>query len=319
MSKARGLADLGNVYSDGALSNRNMIVNGGFGVWQRAVSSSNLGLSYYTADRFWSYAGGSGNVERSTDVPDGFIYSLLWNRASGGSLGTSVELSRQGFNPYGMLTCSMYLKGNFTGTALYLNFRNYSGGGADSVAITTKTDFGNYTDWTRVTIPVDCTGIAAHANNKMLNIEFGNFPVGGKITGLQLEAGDTATPFEHRSYGDELARCQRYFYNLKYTAYYQPVKAPCWMITTTVMQGEFMHPVTMRTGPTLGNNGVGNFRVNTNVGGDQVCNNIALGVTTENHTIINFGKATANLSIGNCGYINAEVNNDAELTFDAEL
>jgi hypothetical protein len=31
------------------------------------------------------------------------------------------------------------------------------------------------------------------------------------ITGLQLEVGDTATAFEHRSYGDELARCQRYY------------------------------------------------------------------------------------------------------------
>ena len=32
------------------------------------------------------------------------------------------------------------------------------------------------------------------------------------ITGVQLEVGE-ATPFEHRSYGDELARCQRYFQN----------------------------------------------------------------------------------------------------------
>ena len=34
-----------------------------------------------------------------------------------------------------------------------------------------------------------------------------------QITGVQLEIGDTATPFEHRSYGEELALCQRYYQN----------------------------------------------------------------------------------------------------------
>jgi hypothetical protein len=32
-----------------------------------------------------------------------------------------------------------------------------------------------------------------------------------QITGCQLEVGEQATPFEHRSFGDELLRCQRYF------------------------------------------------------------------------------------------------------------
>ena len=34
------------------------------------------------------------------------------------------------------------------------------------------------------------------------------------ITGIQMEVGEQATPFEHRSFGEELALCQRYFETL---------------------------------------------------------------------------------------------------------
>ena len=37
------------------------------------------------------------------------------------------------------------------------------------------------------------------------------------LTGMSLELGEQATPFEHRSFGDELARCQRYYQRITAT------------------------------------------------------------------------------------------------------
>ena len=37
------------------------------------------------------------------------------------------------------------------------------------------------------------------------------------LTGVQLELGSVATPFEHRSYGDELRKCERYYHVISET------------------------------------------------------------------------------------------------------
>ena len=85
---------------------------------------------------------------------------------------------------------------NDNGAGIYVNFNlafgsHYTGGTSNSWSSTTA-DYSttNAVNW------MDST-----SNNFYL-------------TGVQLEVGDTATPFEHRSYGDELARCQRYFHKL---------------------------------------------------------------------------------------------------------
>ena len=39
------------------------------------------------------------------------------------------------------------------------------------------------------------------------------------LTGVQLEIGDKVTPFEHRSYGEELALCHRYFEKIYLNSY----------------------------------------------------------------------------------------------------
>jgi hypothetical protein len=72
-----------------------------------------------------------------------------------------------------------------------------------------------------------------------------------QITGVQLEVGSVATPFEHRSYGDELARCQRYYHKIKGGVENDPfANGINWDSPGTAAVFQYFFPVEMRTKPT---------------------------------------------------------------------
>ena len=74
------------------------------------------------------------------------------------------------------------------------------------------------------------------------------------ITGVQLEVGEQATPFEHRSYGDELARCQRYYFRINEGVNYQRFAlGSC--ANSNNAQTTITLPVTMRTTPSVDTTG----------------------------------------------------------------
>jgi len=67
------------------------------------------------------------------------------------------------------------------------------------------------------------------------------------VTGMQLEVGSVATDFEHRSFGQELALCQRYYFQ-------QPNPSGVGVVHSSANSSRYHgieHPVPMRASPTV--------------------------------------------------------------------
>jgi hypothetical protein len=69
------------------------------------------------------------------------------------------------------------------------------------------------------------------------------------ITGVQLEVGSVATPFERRDYGRELMLCQRYYYRITSVGA-NDLLTSAYSNTPTVAHGIVFAPVDMRVAPT---------------------------------------------------------------------
>ena len=69
------------------------------------------------------------------------------------------------------------------------------------------------------------------------------------VTGVQVEVGSQATPFEHRSFGEELSLCQRYYQVVpKYTFFNGAVE-----VSTNSLRGGVPITRPLRASPTIGN------------------------------------------------------------------
>jgi hypothetical protein len=123
------------------------------------------------------------------------------------------------------------------------------------------------------------------------------------ITGVQLEKGSTATSFDYRPYGTELALCQRYYEQYNFgnrTSMYGGAS------NTSTAEFPFRYMVTKRASPTISINNYLAYRVNDWKGGDQQAASFTVNESDTIQTRLSFTKATANLNTGYVVYMNKE-------------
>ena len=143
-----------------------------------------------------------------------------------------------------------------------------------------------------------------------------------EITGVQLEVGRVATDFEHRSFGEELALCQRYFYQLtKQGSTSDVTNAPIAVGNydgSSNFQTIIPFPVQMRTNPTLiSNNNSNSFYVRRN-GGADFLDDLTLAYSTKNCARI-FNNTDADGGSGGIAGNLVQETGDSSLAFNAEL
>ena len=195
---------------------------------------------------------GTCTVQRSTTAPAGFTNSLLLTVGtaktvvSGDRFGIEQPIEGLNMSDFGWgtataqsVTLSFWVRSSITG-AFGICFSNFSRGYAatytigavntwehKTVTITGDTGGTWATDTSTGTLVVFDIGMGSDARESTGSWQTGTYlgATGGSnlvatngatfyITGVQLEPGTVATPFERRSYGQELSLCQRYYEEL---------------------------------------------------------------------------------------------------------
>jgi hypothetical protein len=230
-------------------------------------------------------------VQQSSTAPTGFVNSSLITSSSAYTVGAGENFvffqNIEGYNTADLMwgtanaqtvTLSFWVRSSLTGTF----------GGAIQNSATNRSYPFTYTISTAntweletITIPGDTSGTWLTTNGCGIIVRYG-LGVGATgsgtagawaganylsatgatsvvgtngatwyVTGVQLEAGTTASPFEYRQYGTELGLCQRYYWKIKGSDGNYACFSSGLSTTGTTARHWLSYPAPMRTAPTI--------------------------------------------------------------------
>ena len=235
-------------YANTTFSNPNLLINGDFQVWQKGESFNAAG---YTADR-WRNAQSNTAVTKIQHLQEGlcskFAIKLTKTKDNGGNI-----YLHQALEDYKTI-----LKGKTLTVSFWaIGVGGFSGYFGVQIGNTNGTTFNLTNKWTKYQYTVKAVDTSEETDIRRRGVFFyslgANQPQTGQglaITEVKLEYGEAATPFVPRMYAEELAMCQRYYYNPLFVGSGYPYLAE---LCTTTNGGAFVmkFPVSMRAVPTL--------------------------------------------------------------------
>ena len=229
--------------------------------------------------------------------------------------GQDLQQFKKGTSDAEQYSVSFYVKGNANATyALALHDTDNSRHIVKLFSVTTA--------WTRITMtfPADTTGAFnddnAHSLSVRIWLHAGSTYTSGTLqssawagltaanraagitsffdstdrtfflTGLQLEVGSVATPFEHRSFGEELALCQRYF-QVAQSGTNAAISPICngWQQSSSDTRGILKFSA-MRVAPTIAQNTAANYFLFERNGASDLLTELSLAYSTPTSCLI---------------------------------
>jgi len=254
--------------------------------------------------------------------------------------GQDLQQLKKGTSDAEKLTVSFYVKGNAAATYT-AEIRDQ-----DNTRFNSQ-EFSVTTDWNRITLTYvgDTTGAFGDDNGLSMYLMIwlhagsnftggthtsnvwhttGNQRIGDNqtsffdatsrtffITGVQMEIGSQATNFEHRSFGEELALCQRYGWNI--AAVVNGRVGVGQAVSATLADIVVNHPVTMRAAPTLPSPDASGANVFTGDGSGVASTGIAVQSATPNATRFRV-TVSSGLTAGQGSQLSFDATDDAFLT-----
>jgi hypothetical protein len=253
---------------------RNLIINGAMEVAQRGTSvNSSTSSGYLTVDRFRANASGATfNMSQEsltvgqTDIPQNFKKFLRFNATTSNDYAGIRYYHEDVATLQGGVTVSFYAKGTNPADG-YVNFsmsQNFGSGGSTEVENIGQNQVTLTSSWQRFTFNVSMPSISGKTvgTGSFVRMNWWQEDSASTdawtidITGVQLEYGNVATPFEHRSYGEELTLCQRYYHRrgaegVQDSTYYHTFADGFSWDNGTLAFAFIEFPVAMRTAPSF--------------------------------------------------------------------